>query len=83
MDAVDAVNAIDEEDEDEDEGDLHPVLNFGDDGALGDEARRERQITALEEIEGGLNGNHIREEFALDGVGKGKDEEHEHCHLSH
>lgn len=35
---VDAVEAVDEEDEDEDKGNLHPVLYFGDQRALGDEA---------------------------------------------
>lgn len=38
LDAVDAVDAVDKENEDEDKRDLHPVLDLGDDGALGDEA---------------------------------------------
>jgi hypothetical protein len=38
LDAVDAVDAVDEEDQDEDEGDLEPILDFGYERILGDEA---------------------------------------------
>lgn len=42
MDTIDAVNAVKEENQDKDEGDLHAVLDFGNDGVFGEEARRNR-----------------------------------------
>ena len=39
LNTVYAVNAVDEENKDKDESNFHPVLNFCDDGVLGDEAR--------------------------------------------
>jgi hypothetical protein len=38
LDTVDAVHAINKENQNEDEGNLHPVLNLGDNGVLGNEA---------------------------------------------
>jgi hypothetical protein len=40
LDAINSVDTIDKENEDEHETDLHPILNLGDDRALGDEAIR-------------------------------------------
>lgn len=37
LDTIDTVDAVCKEDQDEDEGDFHAVLEFGHDGALGDE----------------------------------------------
>jgi hypothetical protein len=38
LDLVHSVDAVDEQYQDEDKGDFHPVLQFGHEGALGDEA---------------------------------------------
>jgi hypothetical protein len=81
LDPVDAVDAVDEEDEDEDKGNLHPVLDLGDDGALGDEAVGYVCQKGLEPRTG--RGRSSREQSPLDGEGKGQDEEHEEEHLQH
>lgn len=38
LDTVDTVHAVNKENQNEDEGNLHPVLNLGDNGVLGNEA---------------------------------------------
>jgi hypothetical protein len=87
LDSVDAVDAVDEEDEYEDEGDLHPILNFGHDRIIGDEAARQaasaRELFAAvwEVSEGGEE--HAREELASEGEGQRHDQEHEEHHLCH
>lgn len=93
--AVHAVDAVDEQNQDEDEGDLQTVLEFGNNGVLGDEAANESfvspigpsQILQSPERVGqkGERGAAVnsREHPPFDGEGKRDDEEHEETHLCH
>lgn len=73
LDAVDTVDAVDEEDEDEDETNLHPVLDLGDDGILGDEAvSRQVRIGVAHEARKGrvLERTHVKIlRLTLKGIG--------------
>jgi hypothetical protein len=82
LDAIDSVDTIDKEDEDEYETDLHPVLNLGDDGALGDEAICSQRLPKGEQ-RGSCRRLSLREDLPLDGKWEWDDEEHEQCHLQH
>lgn len=78
---VDAVEAVDEEDEDENKGNLHPVLYFGDQWALGNEAivilsaRASKLYRALLGI--------VRKDPPLDVEREGNKQQHKQAHLGH
>lgn len=60
LDAINAIDAVNEEDENEDEGNLHPVLDLGDDGILRDEAIHVRLAVTSVEVERGKGGAHVK-----------------------
>ena len=83
--SINAVNAIDEQDQDEDKGDLHPVLDLGDNWVLGDEAVSQRTQSATSNVawhERNLeHEGDVRKQLALEGEGQRHDEQHEQKHL--
>lgn len=88
LNSVDAINAVDEEDKYEDKCNFQPILYFGHNWVLGDEATQSigGQLGVPAHKKRGSTtsaAGNIRKDLALHAKRQRHDEEHEQSHLQH